>query len=268
MNTKIVRTLMTNRFEFRLLTALLLVGLLAVALSACGGTRAAPTAVPTVAPATATPTVVPPTATVAPTAATEVTAPAAVLAPPSTDVTEVDESGNTTIDPQALDSALTEAAQGVLSDAEVEGLLYMREEEKLARDVYLTLYEKWEMPIFQNISDSEATHMEAVKTLIDRYDLADPAEDKAVGVFVDETLQGLYDQLVAEGSQSLASALRVGAAMPVRVAQQHNACMMLTSTSVVLAPASLNKHALHDASSPRFASATRPERACAVVPTR
>ena len=55
--------------------------------------------------------------------------------------------------------------------------------------------------------------MEAVKTLIERYDLADPAEGKGVGVFVDETLQGLYDQLVAEGSQSLADALRVGAAI-------------------------------------------------------
>ena len=213
MNTKTVKILMTNRSKFRRLAAVLLVGLLAVALSACGGASSAPTAVPTVAPATATPTVVPPTATVASTAPTEVAAQAAVIAPPSTDVTEVDESGNTTIDPEALDSALTGTAAGVLSDAEVEGILYMREEEKLARDVYLTLYEQWEMPLFRNIADSEATHMEAVKSLIDRYDLADPAEDKGVGAFVDETLQGLYDQLVAEGSQSLSGALRVGAAI-------------------------------------------------------
>jgi hypothetical protein len=213
MNTKTVRTLLTNLSRFRWLTAALLVGLLAIALTACGGAGAVPTAVSTIAPATATPAVVPPTSTVAPATSTEAVALAAVIAPPSTDVTHVDESSNTTIDPEALDSALTGTAAGVLSDSEVEGILYMREEEKLARDVYLTLYEKWEMPIFQNISDSEATHMEAVKSLIDRYDLADPAEGKGVGVFVDETLQGLYDQLVAEGSQSLSGALRVGAAI-------------------------------------------------------
>ena len=84
-----------------------------------------------------------------------------------------------------------------ITDAELEGILYMREEEKLARDVYLTLYEAWGVPIFQNIARSEATHMEAVNTLIDRYGLADPAAAE-VGVFTDPTLQGLYDQLVAD----------------------------------------------------------------------
>ena len=99
-----------------------------------------------------------------------------------------------------------------LSDAEIEGILYMREEEKLARDVYLTLYEIWGLPVFENIARSEATHMEAVRSLIDRYGLADPAAAD-VGVFTNPTLQGLYDQLVADGRTSLADALRVGAAI-------------------------------------------------------
>jgi hypothetical protein len=99
-----------------------------------------------------------------------------------------------------------------LSDAEIEGILYMREEEKLARDVYLTLYEVWGLPVFENIARSEATHMEAVRTLIDRYGLADPAAAE-VGVFTNPSLQGLYDQLVADGRTSLADALRVGAAI-------------------------------------------------------
>jgi len=101
---------------------------------------------------------------------------------------------------------------GSLSDAEIEGILYMREEEKLARDVYLTLYEVWGLSVFENIARSEATHMEAVRTLIDRYGLADPAAAE-VGVFTNPTLQGLYDQLVADGRTSLADALRVGAAI-------------------------------------------------------
>jgi len=54
--------------------------------------------------------------------------------------------------------------------------------------------------------------MEAVKTLIDRYGLADPATQD-IGVFTNPILQQLYDQLVADGSNSLADALRVGAAI-------------------------------------------------------
>jgi hypothetical protein len=117
------------------------------------------------------------------------------------------------VDRTTLDKALDATAMGELSAAEIEGLLYMREEEKLARDVYLTLYETWSIPVFQNIASSEVTHMEAVKTLIDRYDLQDPAAGQDVGVFANETLQGLYDQLVTQGSQSLTNALRVGAAI-------------------------------------------------------
>jgi hypothetical protein len=100
-----------------------------------------------------------------------------------------------------------------LSTAEIEGILYMREEEKLARDVYLTLYEQWELSIFQNIANSEQTHMDAIKTLIDRYGLDDPAAGNNVGEFTDPTLQSLYADLVATGGQSLADALRVGAAI-------------------------------------------------------
>lgn len=108
---------------------------------------------------------------------------------------------------------MTSAATGAPSEAEREGLLYMREEEKLAHDVYLALYQKWGLPIFQNIAAGEQTHGDSVKTLIERYGLQDPAADKPAGVLANETLQQLYDQLVAEGSQSAADALRVGAAI-------------------------------------------------------
>jgi hypothetical protein len=102
---------------------------------------------------------------------------------------------------------------GELSAADIEGILYMREEEKLARDVYLTLYEQWGLSIFQNIANSEQTHMDAIKTLIDRYGLDDPVTGNDVGKFIDPTLRSLYADLVAMGSQSLADALRVGAAI-------------------------------------------------------
>ena len=98
-----------------------------------------------------------------------------------------------------------------LSADEIAGLLFMREEEKAARDVYLTLYETWGSQVFSNIARSEQSHMDAVKTLLDRYGIADPAAGKDIGEFTDPDLQALYDDLAAQGQESLAEALKVGA---------------------------------------------------------
>ena len=136
-----------------------------------------------------------------------------VRSTPVNDVTAVDENGSTAIDQAALSTGFNQSAVDPLSSAEIEDILYMREEEKLARDVYLTLYQEWGLSIFQNIAGSEATHMEALKNLIGRYGLEDPAAGQDIGVFTNPTLQELYDQLVAEGSKSLGDALRVGAAI-------------------------------------------------------
>jgi hypothetical protein len=95
---------------------------------------------------------------------------------------------------------------------ETAALLYMREEEKLAHDVYLTLSAQWGLPIFQNISQSEQTHTDAVKALIERYNLTDPASN-TVGVFTNPDLQALFDTLIVRGNQSLSDALQVGAAI-------------------------------------------------------
>ena len=97
-----------------------------------------------------------------------------------------------------------------LSEKEKEELLYMREEEKLARDVYLTLYNKWRLPIFRNIARSEQHHMDMVGILIKKYGLKDPVIDR-IGVFTNKHLQELYNKLVAEGEKSLIDALKVGA---------------------------------------------------------
>lgn len=129
----------------------------------------------------------------------------------SSDVMVVDEAGNTAVDPTALDNALAEINATGLTADEQDNLIYMREEEKLAHDVYMTLYTQWNLPIFQNIANSEATHTEAIRTLLLRYGLEDPAANQDLGSFTNETLQALYEQLVATGSQSLADALTVGA---------------------------------------------------------
>ena len=96
-------------------------------------------------------------------------------------------------------------------DTEEESLLYMREEEKLARDVYLALYDRWQLAIFKNISTSELRHMDAIKTLLVRYGVPDPALDP--GKFTNPNLQLLYDALIIQGDSgdsSVTDALNVG----------------------------------------------------------
>ena len=102
---------------------------------------------------------------------------------------------------------------GQLSQVEIDGLNYMREEEKLARDVYLTLYDVWHLLIFSNISGSESMHMARIKELLDRYNLPDPAAGNSIGEFTNPDLQYLYDDLVAKGQLSKTDALQVGVAV-------------------------------------------------------
>ena len=106
--------------------------------------------------------------------------------------------------------AVAASATG-LSSSEADGIVFMIEEEKLARDVYLTLGDLWGLPIFSNIASAEQTHMDAVLGLVDTYGLVDPVGDNAVGVFVDPDLQALYNDLIATGSESPEAALEVGA---------------------------------------------------------
>lgn len=127
------------------------------------------------------------------------------------DFINVGSEGNTSIDTQALKQYIDSIPAEPLTEEEEQGLLWMREEEKLARDVYLTLYEKWKLPIFQNIARSEQTHMDSVKLLLEKYNLPDPVADEVVGKFSNPEIQKLYNELVEKGSKSQIDALKVGA---------------------------------------------------------
>lgn len=98
-----------------------------------------------------------------------------------------------------------------LSPEEIDGLIFMREEEKLARDVYNHLYKKWELRVFNNIAQSEQRHTDAIKALINKYELDDPVKDDIPGAFLNEDLQNLYDTLIEKGDSSLVDALLAGA---------------------------------------------------------
>ena len=108
-------------------------------------------------------------------------------------------------------SVIENVDKAPLSSSETSGILLMREEEKLARDVYLTLYDKWGLRTFSNIAGAESTHMDAMGLLIERYNLEDPIKSDTIGVFTNPEMQKLYTTLVAQGSKSLADALKVGA---------------------------------------------------------
>jgi hypothetical protein len=131
------------------------------------------------------------------------------IAAPETDIPDAE----ALVETMERETAISGISSGTLSDDEIAGLVFMREEEKLAHDVYLTLYEQWGQRTFANIANSEQSHTDAVEALLDAYGLDDPAAERGVGDFADPDLQALYDQLIAEGSASLDAALRVGAAI-------------------------------------------------------
>jgi len=150
------------------------------------------------------------------TTSTDGAAPASIAALTETNVADtmpVEGQGSGSASAESLDAVSTPLSVNGLTENEAASLLYMREEEKLAHDVYITLFEVWGLPIFQNIANSESSHTAAVLTLLERYGLDDPVTGNPVGVFTDPALQSLYDELTAQGRQSLAEALKVGAAI-------------------------------------------------------
>lgn len=108
-------------------------------------------------------------------------------------------------DPSTLTQALP---AGILSDTQKADLVYMYEEEKLAHDVYLTLYNQWGLKTFYNIAQSETQHMDSVKALLEKYGLHIPSNTP--NVFENSSLNSLYTQLVAQGQGSASNALQVG----------------------------------------------------------
>lgn len=100
---------------------------------------------------------------------------------------------------------------GTLDAAETAGVLFTREEEKLARDVYMALFETWQDAELGRIGVAEQRHMDAMKALIERHELTDPVGTSPAGVFASPQLAELYVELVARGRQSRVEALKVGA---------------------------------------------------------
>jgi hypothetical protein len=97
-----------------------------------------------------------------------------------------------------------------LSEQEIKDLQFLKEEEKLARDVYLYSYDLYNQNIFKNISNSEQSHMNNVTIILEKYNIEDLSFEER-GKFSNESLQKLYDDLVELAKKSIEDALTVGA---------------------------------------------------------
>lgn len=113
------------------------------------------------------------------------------------------------------ESILNDGVTSGITQDEIDGLIHMRIEEKLARDAYIVLGELWDAKVFYNIQISEQTHMDAVKAKLDKFNIPDPLLTDEVGVFPDAypEFQILYDGLMTQGSISLHEGLLVGVAI-------------------------------------------------------
>ncbi|MDA3815937.1 MAG: DUF2202 domain-containing protein [Prolixibacteraceae bacterium] len=114
-----------------------------------------------------------------------------------------------TIDGECEDCTFTTSIDD-LTDADIDGLKLMREEELVAHDVYVYFYEMYGTTVFTRIASSESKHAEAVLALLDHFGIADPATG-VEGSYNSPELQALYDELITSGEESVEAALAVGA---------------------------------------------------------
>lgn len=118
--------------------------------------------------------------------------------------------GNSASPASAGSSAVSPEAVSLTSSV-ADDLTFIRQEEKMARDVYIALHDTWGLNVFSNITSSEQQHMDVMLALLTRYGVADPVAGAGNGVFVDPVVQELYGQLLERGKASLVDALTVGA---------------------------------------------------------
>ncbi|MGB5505747.1 MAG: DUF2202 domain-containing protein [Sulfurovum sp.] len=100
----------------------------------------------------------------------------------------------------------------VLTEEQKDMLFYIYQEEKVARDVYITLGNIYTNEnTFASIQLSEQRHIDSARGLCEKYGVSTEGVDEdSVGNFVLPVLQELYDTCVSEGQKSLLDALKIG----------------------------------------------------------
>jgi len=135
-----------------------------------------------------------------------------------------------------------QAATPTVSSKVKTQLLYLIEEEKLARDVYVALDAVSISQKFSNIAKSEQTHMDAVAGLLKTYGIKNPTTGKKPGVFTDKSLSALYKTLVAKGKLSELDAISVGVLIEKKdLADLATLSKIVTQADIKLVLANLKK---------------------------
>ena len=101
-----------------------------------------------------------------------------------------------------------------LTTEQEEEMLFLRREEKLARDVYLTLADQWRLPIFGNLAEAEQRHIDLLLTFFEVYGITDTETDDDPGSFSDPAFKQLFFDLTTVNEPDphvLADDLEVGA---------------------------------------------------------
>ena len=103
-------------------------------------------------------------------------------------------------------------ATATLTDEQKDELFFIYQEEKVARDVYITLGKIYtDENTFASIQKSEQRHIDAARGLCEKYGVSiEGVDEGSVGNFVLPVLQDLYDTCVGLGEESLLDALKVG----------------------------------------------------------
>lgn len=95
------------------------------------------------------------------------------------------------------------------SVASQSSLVFMLEEEKLARDTYRYLDSLYNLQIFKNIASSEQKHMDMIRTILDAREIE--YEVLPEGEFADTALQAIYYAFREQGLVGLNEGFTIGA---------------------------------------------------------
>ena len=94
------------------------------------------------------------------------------------------------------------AAQVTLTPNEIQWLIYIREEEKMARDLYIGMYNSWGLSIFKSISEEEQEHINAMLELFKMYSIVDPLAGDVPRNYTNQHIANLHTSLLTQGMQS------------------------------------------------------------------
>ncbi|MGG7566944.1 DUF2202 domain-containing protein [Rhodovulum sp. DZ06] len=98
-----------------------------------------------------------------------------------------------------------------LDQDDLDTLLFMIEEEKMAGDIYDALYDQTGLNVFANIAASEDQHMDVLLAQAEKLGLTlDAILAAPEGEYVNPEIQAMYDDLMAQASTSTEAALNVG----------------------------------------------------------